>query len=522
MTGAYDIAIAGSGFSGSLLAMIARRLGRSVILLERGSHPRFAIGESSTPLANLMLEEIGLRYGLPEITPLAKWGAWQRSYPDVPCGLKRGFTFYHHVLGQAAATPDNRESQLLFAASPHDAIADTHWYRAGFDHLLLRHAQERGADYLDHVNLQSMSRSSGEWTLEGTRHEEAVTVRAKLVVDAAGPRGFLHHALGLDEATLPDYPETQALFTHFAGVKRLADSPCFQTAEAPPYPIDDAAVHHVFDGGWVWVLQFNNGVTSAGVAAKSAAAEELRFHEGAAAWERLLAQIPVLKAQFASARAERPFTHLPRLSFRSATMAGDNWAMLPSAAGFVDPLLSTGFPLTLLGVLRLAEIIEEDWGSESFNGRLSSYAAQTDGDLLAAAGLIGSLYANMGNFPMFKALSLLYFGAVSFSETARRLGKKHLAPSFLLRDDPSFGPVCRSLFARARTLSSEAETCDLTNDILRAIEPFDVAGLAKPHRRNWYPVDADDLFDAAGKLGATRDDISQLLSRAGFWPACTR
>jgi transcriptional regulator GlxA family with amidase domain len=47
----FDIVIVGSGFAGSLMAMIARRLGHSVVLVERGRHPRFAIGESSTPLA---------------------------------------------------------------------------------------------------------------------------------------------------------------------------------------------------------------------------------------------------------------------------------------------------------------------------------------------------------------------------------------------------------------------------------------------------------------------------------------
>jgi choline dehydrogenase-like flavoprotein len=58
MRATFDIAVIGSGFAGSLIAMIARRLGRSVILIERGKHPRFTIGESSTPLANLLLEEI--------------------------------------------------------------------------------------------------------------------------------------------------------------------------------------------------------------------------------------------------------------------------------------------------------------------------------------------------------------------------------------------------------------------------------------------------------------------------------
>src|SRR5580700_10998150 len=92
----YDIAVVGSGFAGSLLAMISRRLGHSVVLLERGKHPRFAIGESSTPLSNLLLEELSTRYGLPKIAPLAKWGTWQEAYPEVGCGLKRGFTFFHH------------------------------------------------------------------------------------------------------------------------------------------------------------------------------------------------------------------------------------------------------------------------------------------------------------------------------------------------------------------------------------------------------------------------------------------
>src|SRR5439155_18148600 len=48
MSGAFDLAVIGSGFGGSLTAMVARRLGLSVLLLERGMHPRFAIGESSS------------------------------------------------------------------------------------------------------------------------------------------------------------------------------------------------------------------------------------------------------------------------------------------------------------------------------------------------------------------------------------------------------------------------------------------------------------------------------------------
>ena len=83
MNDTFDLAIIGSGFAGSLMAMIARRLGRSVVLLERGTHPRFAIGESSTPLANLLIEELARRYDLPRLAPLSKWGSWQKAYPEI-------------------------------------------------------------------------------------------------------------------------------------------------------------------------------------------------------------------------------------------------------------------------------------------------------------------------------------------------------------------------------------------------------------------------------------------------------
>src|SRR4026208_1041675 len=124
-----DIAIVGSGFGGSRTALALRRRGFRVALVERGRHPRFAIGESSTPLANLLLDEIARRYDLPRLLPLTKWGSWTRTLPEIACGLKRGFTFYHHKFRQPFNDDADRGNQLLVGASPHDEIADTHWYR---------------------------------------------------------------------------------------------------------------------------------------------------------------------------------------------------------------------------------------------------------------------------------------------------------------------------------------------------------------------------------------------------------
>ncbi len=408
----YDLAVVGAGFGGSLMAMIAHQLGLSVILLEQGKHPRMVIGESTTPLSNLLLERLCATYDLPRIAPLAKWGSWQRAYPQIACGLKRGFTFFH----QGSA------DQLLVAASPHDDIADTHWYRADVDHFLVREAQSIGVDYLDCARIETLDLGDDGATIGGHAGEEPFHLRAGFLIDATGPRGFLYRRLRLEESPLPGLPATESLYSHFTEVSRTE-----ATGETPPYPVDDAAVHHVFEGGWVWVLRFNNGVTSAGVAATQAVARELALSEGEPAWRRLLDRLPSLKSQFMGAAPYQPFRYMPQLSFRSRTIAGPQWAMLPSAAGFVDPLLSTGFPLTLVGIERLVRIIHKHRDSADLRWQLRSYAQQTDCDLLAASRLIGALYATMGNFAAFTAVSLLYFAAVSFAETAQRLGKPELA-----------------------------------------------------------------------------------------------
>ncbi len=472
--------------------MVARRIGLSVVLLEQGRHPRMTIGESTTPLSNLLLERISGSYDLPRLAPLAKWGSWQRTYPRIACGLKRGFSFFH------------QEERLLVAASPRDEIADTHWYREEVDHFLVMEAQGLGAGYLDCVRIEDLVFTEEEAIVGGRAGDKPFRLRARLLIDATGPRGFLHRSLQLPESALPGMPLTESLYSHFTGVTRTDCS-----GDTVPYPVDDAAVHHVFDGGWVWVLRFNNGVTSAGVAATQAVAAELKLSEGEPAWRRLLDRLPALRSQFEQAMPCQPFRHMPTMSFRSRTIAGKRWAMLPSAAGFVDPLLSTGFTLTLQGIERLAQILQKDFDSAALSAQLQGYAEQTECDLLAASRLIGALYATMNNFSAFTAVSLLYFAAVSFSEAAFRLGKPELATGFLL-------PSASALLERAHTLGDGLETQAFTEEVLRVIEPFNLGRFGDPTLHNRYPVRAEDLLDAGSKLRASRTEIVAMLEKSGF------
>lgn len=515
MMAAFDIAVVGSGFSGSLMALVARRLGRSVVLVERASHPRFAIGESSSPLANLLLESLSERYDLPRVRPLAAWTSWRRTYPEVLCGLKRGFTFYAHEAGKPFGADRDRRDQLLVAASPNDEVADTHWYRPDFDAFLAREAAEEGAEYLDRTELTVLAREAAGFTLEANRLGRRTVFGARLVIDASGPGGFLHHALALPESEFPGLPETESLFAHFEGVARIDEMGIFPTTDAPPYPVDDAAVHHVFDGGWVWVLRFANGLVSAGVAATPELARELRLFDGAPAWDRLLARFPTIRDQFAGARSTIPFVYRRRLPFRGASAAGPGWALLPSAAAFVDPLLSTGFPLTLLGIERLAAAIEISWGGPDFDEKLRAHGELTLAEADTAGLLVSALYASFGDFPVFAALATLYFAAASYAEAARRLGRPELSGSFLSGNHPTFGPA----LAHCCRLACERDPrkrAALLEKIRFAIEPLDIIGLSDASRNNWFPVDPADLLAGAHKLGATPAQVQDLLRRSGL------
>ena len=509
-----DVAVIGSGFGGSLAALGLLRRGRRVALVERGRHPRFAIGESSTPLANLLIEEIADRYDLPRVRAFSKWGTWQRSRPDVACGLKRGFTFFFHQPGQAFPDDVERDRQLMVAASPHDEIADTHWYRPDVDRTLMEEAQAGGAVYLDVTRLDRLRHEGDVTVLEGERDGRPVRIRARFVIDATGPRGFLHHALQLPTAPLRWLPATHGLYSHFASVERW--DALRATRDIPPYPVDDAALHHVFPGGWIWVLRFNNGITSAGAALTDAAAAAVGAADGAKAWERLLATLPSVAGQFRPAHATLPFVHAPRLAFRSARAAGPSWALLPSAAGVIDPLLSTGFPLTLLGILRLLDVLERTSPGPEREAALGRYEQTTLRELDATERLVGALYANMHAPPLFKRLSLLYFAAASFSETVRRLRKPELAPGFLLNGHPRFGPESAACADAAATSPEGDARRALEARIDRAIAPFDAAGLLDRSRRDWYPVLASDLIAARAKLHASREEIDALLERTGM------
>ncbi len=513
----FDLTIIGSGFGGTLLAMVARRVGLSVALLERGRHPRFAIGESTSPLMNLLIEQLAQRYDLPRLLPLTTYGAWQRAYPEIGCGLKRGFTYFHHVAHRPYEAAADRSNQLLVTASPNDEVGDTHWLRADVDAFLVREAIALGVDYRDDVDLSGGTFAVEGSVLEGTRAGEAFRLTTRFVVDASGPGGFLTRTLPLPHGIFPGYPATRALYSHFTGVPRCASMPAYRTAETPPYPLDDAALHHVFDGGWMWVLRFNNGVTSAGCAVEAWLAEELELEGTEAAWRRFLRRFPSIEAQFAGATPVQPFVYAPRLASRVETVTGPGWALLPSAAAFVDPLFSTGMPLTLLGIERLGRILEETWGTEAFAPRIAEYGTITRQEADWTAHFMAASYAGMATFPLFSAFSMFYFAAVSYAEMAHRLPNAPQLQRYLAADRILFAEGVRQCARLMHDYTREASAQDLQDfaqQVARSAVCLNIAGLCDPRKRNWYGVDLQDVIEGAPLLGMTPDEMRHIVAIA--------
>ena len=535
MTTRCDIAIVGSGFAGSLLARILAKLGRHVVLVERATHPRFAIGESTTPLANLSLERIAKRYGLPDCYQLAAHGRWLEHLPHLRRGLKRGFTFYRHHPHEQFANDRLESERLLVAASPNANVADTHWVRADVDHHFVREAIVAGVDYRDRTELSSCELTASGARLRGSRDGAAFELGASFVIDASGPGGFLARQLAIPDALDRTYARSGLIFSHFTGVPLMQDV----VAGLPdgPYPDDWAAVHHIIDEGWMYSLRFDDGVVSAGFVLRERGGREpgagsdgagrrgpgvgsdkagSREPGGGIAedrWRALLDNYPTIQAMFGDATALMPIKHVPRIQHRLARATGDRWLLMPHAYAFVDPLFSTGIAWALRSVERIALMFESGSPTpshlERYENMLSREADQIDR-------LVAGAYDAMWHFDLFAAHALIYFTAVSYAETRQRV-----APSddvawsgFLGVGDNAIEGVPDGSRQRLRSLTRDGTTAgsaDERSAYVRwasdAIAPRNIAGLADPERHNLYPLDVDVMLDRHELLGLSREQL---------------
>ncbi|HEX3776144.1 MAG TPA: tryptophan 7-halogenase, partial [Polyangiaceae bacterium] len=170
----------------------------------------------------------------------------------------------------------------------------------------------------------------------------------------------------LREEPPPLKTNTRSIFGHFTNVPPLDDvlgglGPMFR------FRRNAGTMHHCFPGGWVWVIPFDNDVTSVGfefdrdmypLDESISAEEELK---------RFLARFPSIQAHLGNMQPVRPLIRADRIQFTSKQIVGDGFILAPHAAAFIEPLFSTGIVLTLAFVARLAPALKAAAAANDFS-----------------------------------------------------------------------------------------------------------------------------------------------------------
>jgi len=315
---AYDVAIIGGGPAGSVAAALLARAGRRVILLERDRFPRFHIGESLLPFSMQAFTRLGLHDKFAQAGFMEKFGGEMYG----ACG-DDGVKFYFE---DGFRSQTDRSYQVT---------------RADFDKVLLDHAAESGAEVREETGVDKIDFSDEGATLAISQGDE---IRARYVIDASGRNSILSAKFKLKE----NYEHLQkvSVFAHYDGMTRAAgrDGTLTRMVRA----IDR----------WFWVIPLSATRTSVGVVLDGAVYKK----SGLSAEEFLQQAIeeqPILMQQMRDAERVTPVRTAADFSYRSSRLTGDRWMLAGDAAGFIDPVFSSGVFLAVLAGEQAADALHE-------------------------------------------------------------------------------------------------------------------------------------------------------------------
>ncbi|MCA9923855.1 MAG: NAD(P)/FAD-dependent oxidoreductase, partial [Anaerolineales bacterium] len=324
----YDVAIIGSGIAGSALGAILARHGQRVVIFEAKSHPRFAIGESLILETSEIMRALAQFFDVPELAYFSTENFL--SFAGTTHGIKRHFGFFHHQAGQPH--DPQHTLQAIIPKEPHGH--ELHLYRQDTDYFMMTTAVSYGATVRQHTAVQDIQLSENQVTII-TEREEAVT--ARYVVDAGGFRSLLAQKFDLRDFDLQTH--SRGMFTHMVNVSGRSPQD-----NALPFRMAEGTLHHLFAGGWLWVIPFNNHAESTNPLCSVGLLLDPRRHPPRndltpeAEFFGFIADYPDIAAQFADAHAVRDWVRAGRLQYTSKQVVGDRWALLGHAAGFIDPL----------------------------------------------------------------------------------------------------------------------------------------------------------------------------------------
>ncbi len=317
-----DVLVIGGGPAGSTVASMLADKGHKVVLLEKSHHPRFHIGESLLPANLPLFEKMGIAEDIKAIgmvKPAAE------------------FVSPHHD-----ATQVFQFAQAWDKSMPHAYQVE----RSAFDHILIRHAQRKGATVLEGCKVTAVDFLAEGGAQVTGRHDRGHDQRwkARFVVDASGRDTFLANRFKTRQRN-PRH-NSSALYGHFSDARRN------------PGNAEGNITIFWFDHGWFWFIPLVNGLTSVGMVTWP-------YHmktRGRRSLQQFLMDNIVscadLDARLRDAKLANDVEATGNFSYQSKQTHGQDYLLLGDAFAFIDPVFSSGVWLAMHGAVVGADTID--------------------------------------------------------------------------------------------------------------------------------------------------------------------
>ena len=313
----YDVAIIGGGPAGSTAAVLLAQKGRRVVVLEREKFPRFHIGESLLPYSLTAFDRLGIRARLDA-------GAMHKHGGEIAtaCGqravkfyFKEGFRLKHHSAYQVE--------------------------RADFDKMLLDRAREVGAEVREETAVEELACDADGVTL---KLKDGAPIRARYLIDASGRNAVVGTQFQLK--TTYAHLKKFSCYAHYEGVQRDdgIDATLTRLVRA--------------DGHWFWLIPLDDRRTSVGVV-MDLADFKARRQSPEATLDWAIRDSAVMRERLAAAVCVSPVHSAGDYSYRNTHLTSDRWMLAGDAAGFIDPIFSTGVFLAIHSGEQCADALDE-------------------------------------------------------------------------------------------------------------------------------------------------------------------